>query len=122
MEEKLGELVHINAQPQERLIEQTKQISESEMLMKQLQEKAGAYESLLHQIQNQEVERSKTQAMGSQSKEADNGAVLFDWFQYSSRSWKPARSRITGFMLIADPSQAQESMLGAKLFSFTTYC
>ena len=38
MEEKLGELFHINAQPQERLIEQTKQISESEMLMKQLQE------------------------------------------------------------------------------------
>ena len=44
MEEKLGELFHINAQPQERLIEQTKQISESEMLMKQLQEKEGAYD------------------------------------------------------------------------------
>jgi hypothetical protein len=37
----LGELVHINAQPQERLIAQTKQ---SEMLMKQLQEKEGAYD------------------------------------------------------------------------------
>ena len=35
------ELVHINAQPQERLIAQTKQ---SEMLMKQLQEKEGAYD------------------------------------------------------------------------------
>jgi hypothetical protein len=71
----LGELVHINARLQERLIAQTRQ---SEMVMKQFQEEEGAYESLLHQFQfqNQEIERSKTKAMGSQSTEADNGAVF----------------------------------------------
>jgi len=71
----LGELVHVNKQLQERLIAQTKQ---SEMLWKQLHEREGAYESLLLQIQNQEIERSEPQGMRSSSKEADNCAVFLD--------------------------------------------
>ena len=73
----MGELIHVNTQLQERLVAQTK---ESERLLKFNTEKEGAYESLLHQIQNQEIDENEPQTVRPTSEEAGNGAGFFQIF------------------------------------------
>ena len=110
LEGKLSELVHINGQLQERLIAQTKQ---SEMLLKQLREKEGAYESLLRQIQCQENERIESQAVRSPSKAAGKRAVFVEISIPVGRQSQPGPGSL-GFMLDEGQPLAQDAVLGEK--------
>ena len=110
LEGKVGELIHVNSQFQDRLIAQTK---ESERLLKLLTEKEGAYESLLHQIQNQEIDEIEPQTARPTSEEAGNGAGFFQIFIPVGRHSQPGPGS-RGFMLDADQSHAQDAMLGEK--------
>ena len=110
LEGKVGELIHVNSQLQDRLIAQTK---ESERLLKLLTEKEGAYESLLHQIQNQEIDEKEPLPVRPTSEEAGNGAGFFQIFIPVGRHSQPGPGS-RGFMLDADQSHAQDAKAGVK--------
>ena len=77
------------------------------MLLKQLREKEGAYESLLRQIQCQENERVESQAVRPPSKAAGNGAVFVEISTPVGRQSQPGPGSF-GFMLDEGQPLAQD--------------
>ena len=86
--------------------------------MKLLTEKEGAYESLLHQIQNQEIDENEAQTVRPTSEEAGNGTGFFQIFTPVGRHSQPGPGS-HGFMLDAEQSHAQDAVLGVKPSSST---